>query len=383
MDEAISEIRKRLHWEYQINAIRTSLELTDSEKTSIEKSYSNLRTLLGDNTLNHFFEKKHPLGQHLLNCNAWKQRWIAWLSDTLLSLSGSAEFKRLRKQLLNSKEFEASLSVVEIASKFLSAGLIVDLEPRVLANQKNKVPDLHISFADNATSFCVEVSTLQPSKHYIRNSQIIDLLSFKHINVSYGGWLYKNLSENEFKRLFDKIDQTAQKVFEKRTLIEINIPDIIELALSSPFGDSKIQEWCDRKGYRICSVGIPQDNFDPTKRLKWKIQDKQSQLPSIGANILAIKMRGVHSFFIDKIALINELKSYITRYRHVFAVIIIDQFLGSPEENEYQVQDTSFFVSKSFRDVEVENAFVIFNENYEGKVSKDHFDVVFNALIKN
>ncbi|OFY82796.1 MAG: hypothetical protein A3F72_01550 [Bacteroidetes bacterium RIFCSPLOWO2_12_FULL_35_15] len=103
-------------------------------------------------------------------------------------------------------------------------------------------------------------------------------------------------------------------MFAENRLVELYIPEIIEIALG-PFSSVQLKEWCDKKNYRIGNFILPQENFNPTLRLKRKVETKQSQLPKDKPNIFALKMKDVHSLWVDKSARITLNLQYNSRKR--------------------------------------------------------------------
>ena len=380
MEEFI-DFKDRLTWEAQLTSIKINGELTDDEKKDISISFQNLKTIFGDDFLINIFNSRHPLGQKFVNHAAWTRLWIAWMSDSLYNIKEQDNFTSLIKRIKNPAQYNEGLSVLEIAAKFSTSNLLVDFDPKVIANGKEKMPDLHIISNETNEDFYIEVSTLEKGENLIRNMKLTENL-FMSFAVSFSGILLRDLEDEEFISIKTEIELNAERALKENQLITLNIPNIIEIGFAPVFNSTTLKDWSQKKGYRIGNFILPQENFNPTLRLRRKIEAKQKQLPEGKPNILALKMKDVHSLWVDKSALIGLVEEAVNKYDHLFAVIIFDQHMGSPQE-ELIIQDMNFFLSKQQGNVIVENSFVFFNKFSKIKITPFLMNSIFNSLVHN
>jgi hypothetical protein len=377
----LSDIKERFNWTFQFSSILECEELTEAEKIHFTASFENLKKIFGENFLMELFNSRHPLVSTFFNHAGWTREWISWFSDSLYKLKDQHNFQSLIERLVIPSKYPEGLSVLETAAKFSNVNLFVDFDPKIVANNKEKMPDLYITSKETNENFYIEVSTLEQSQDLINNIALTSRLTMS-APVKYCGILHRNLSSEEHSTIVNKIQLSAEQAFKENKLVELQLRGIIEMAFAPIFSSGELEPWAESKGYRIGNLILPRDNFNPSLRLKRKVEAKQSQLPAGKPNILALKMKDVHSLWFDKSALISAVQEAVNKYDHLFAVIIFDQHWGSLQ-NELIIQDMNFFICKHKGRLIVENSFVFFNKFSKVQLTPNLLNDIFSALIHN
>lgn len=374
------ELNDIFNWDKHIEYLDYWDDLDPFLKEKCRRSFNTFKEIFGADYYKEADLRGNTFAANLSNDVPWTREWIVWMADCLNDLKNQSNFQSLLNKLKKGKTVSEGLSVLEAASKFHNNKLLIDFDPKILANNENKMPDLEVCCLDTKEKFYAEVSILDTSEQYKKNEKITDAIWYKYPGILFAGRLHKNLSDVHLENLLSEINIKLEKTSKELRFEEINHYGDIEMAFAPLSEKLILEEWCKQRNLEIRKFILPKDNFNPSTRIKRKIQSKQSQLPENHPNVLFLKMNQSPSLFINKGSFINEVEEAVYQYKHLLAVVIYDQYMGSPDDSFF-IKNMCFYKSKFLNRVMMENSFVIFNRFSKIPTTPLLIGKVFNSLM--
>lgn len=312
-------------WETHLEKITKSDYLTPEQKDLVSRNLLNIKDSLGSDFLSKAVDEQHPILTYLTNLVPWTRWWLAEFGYDLSQLYGIKDFERLKKRLTTVKEFYGALVELKTASCLVQNGYKIELFPKVGTKEAD------IKALVNNREIFFEVTTLASSKDEIlagRTHNEIGKALFDS-RIEFSCKIYKSLSKPHLEEIKDKIRDRVQRALSSNTLQELHKPYIC-LAVAPLEKRVELLNWSKEKN--ISGLEGPSYSFNPTPRLKSKIEKKANQLPTDKASILKIDTS--HFWGVHPPELVSELEETVYEQQHIVALILllpIDKKIDSPE----------------------------------------------------
>jgi hypothetical protein len=336
-----------------------SIELTKRDQTRARRMIEYLRKLLGEDFLSAAQQSGHPiLYQYLKNSAPPGRLLLIHLTELLETFESSPNFHALVERIKDASEFSEGQTVLETAAKFHRVEFSVDFDITVEVvnyngEKRTKKPDLLLTNIETGEKIYVEVTRSRTSQMQLANSrtydiiwhvihnavrfdpQTIDITKPEHI-LPYAQ-IHRNLTEDELINAVEQIERLIKKVRESGEFQELNIEDMIDIAISPYQDHSCAKQWAKQRGLTDFVEG-PLIETDEISRAINKIFRKLEQLPRDKLGIIEIwNNENLMFFTCDIPAIIAQVAAKISKYQHLFGVALNLNY-GSGKENDYVIE---------------------------------------------
>lgn len=382
------------------------IALSNAERTRVRKALRYFRTLLGEDFLSEAARTGHPLLIVFFNAAPRARLHMAELAEKMSALESADESGIFLKQLRNPTQADATLSVLTVAYRFLSAGFSIAFEPGVYVTQPGgerrlKYPDLKISNSETSEEIFVEVSQLLPSADQSRSGETLTALHFavdtvilhdpdssdfppsKHVHPRVK--FHRGFNEQELKDVISQIEALADRVRRTCKFGEFKIEGMIEVGIA-PWNDRESAvKWAAERNMRYPElVEAPLIETDEVVRACRKILKKKVwQIPDEGPGIVVLTtQRNLMLFTHDIRYVIAEIEGAITREPRLFCTLLTLEFDGFEAEGAVANAFGGHTVfRKARKDGRVERAVLIRNPACKAKVSQESIDKIRRAFV--
>ena len=381
-DEIAAKAAELYTWENLIQRIETIEDFSVLEKDRGKKSFEFLRKELGENFMRDACMNFHPFMQYIYNSAPWTQRWIIHFVEELDQVKGFDNFSSLKKRLVSVKGFPEAVGVLHMGYKFSKAGFAVSFDPKLEFGNKMKIPDIKLVNNDTNEELFAEVSQLIKSKVEHEASytffSIYDAI-WPPIDLIHAGQIHKTLSVNSLESVVRRVKETAQKAFQKKQFESLSIPGVLDLGIAPRGQENLLEEWSKVHGLSIGEFRGPSYNLDEVKRIKFKINTEQLQLPKDHANIVVIVDDEWFFGESNVVKSINELEEGIYDFGHIFAAVITGESPGSGA-NRIITKDQHMLIEKVRPYYEMEKSIILFNNYCKQKISPNTISKMYDAF---
>lgn len=322
----------------------------------------------------------HPLGFTLCNDAPWCRQKLIWMADALHAFSERKNFRGLVERLASRHRYLEGIAVLDAATSFHSNGLVVDFDSKIIAHDKPKEPDMEVNCKETSELFYCEVANLEKSQNQTKNEKLLDPSRFRQLGNQYSGYLSRDLSPLHYNQIDKEIEEKIGKAIGECSFQQVYHEGIIDIAFSHSKEQAILDDWCKKRKLKVGKFYLPSTNFNPSQRVRNKIQKEQMQVPANHSNILVIKSNESFSWNLRKDSFIHEIEESVYYYEHILAVVLYDRHWGSLSEDYFQ-RNMSYFGSKLINDIEVDNVFVVFNRFSKVKLSPLLLGRILNSFI--
>ncbi|MFZ1076409.1 MAG: hypothetical protein WAN47_03140, partial [Nitrosotalea sp.] len=280
-------------WDYWITHIDTEEGLTQTEKEKAKSSLRHLKRFFGI-SLPVLAQEGHPIVWNYIYQfhNPSSRRWFVEFYDAIENVSRCNNSRKLVDKLKNREKFLEILFELDIANRFLKAGLNVEFYPKI---DTGKVPDLKVLNPETKEEFFVEITELGQSVQAREVTETFDVISKKLFlttsnskpTLLFTGRIHKYLSNPHLKDILSKIDNALERC-KSSGFEEIIEENVIELVIATDSKRDLLIDWASRRNMTGGFSG-PTYQVDEIYRMATKMGTEQKQLPKDHLNIIIIR----------------------------------------------------------------------------------------------
>ncbi len=377
----LTKISDYSNWDKLIEDCQFIDDLSKLEKEKAKLSFEFLKKELGEQFLVEAFKKKHPFCSYLTNRAPWTRKWIISFANSIKEIKKSSNYDSLLKRIKHKLNYHEAVSVLQIANKFSKMDFDITFDPEIKVTKKK--PDLKLVNPLDSETLFAEITILKSSKKEQDNfktfNAITDTIMFKYFHLVYCGRIYKVLSEQSLSDTIKKVVNTFETAEKEKEFQELSIKDIIDIGVSPSSQTKLLKAWAEEKGFKVGEFSGPSYSVDEIERIKFKIENKQKQVPTENANILVIYISNVSLFFKDPKSVINKLEEKVYKYPHLLCVAIMGEHIGF-DENTIISKDQHFYIRKAKDQCLVNHSIVLINKYCQHKLSPNVTTRIFDAF---
>lgn len=332
-------LAKRTDWAHLRQQCIADPQLDEHRRTTVLRSIDALERMLGHSFLADALPNRgHPLLWNLVTSPPGQWGTITWLAETLQALAGCPGFDGLLTKLRLPREFTEAQQVATIARRFLTAGFLVELEPRVAIDNVIKRPDFVAATTDGSRRLFVEVTQLQDSKALSESlTALRDMPLLGHVPVKWSGRLLAPLDEQRRVELSALVDATAERAHREQNIATLMLADEIAFAAAPPARLAELESWASTNNCTVDSFAGPNIPNSGLHRIGRALCEKSQQLPPSQAGAVVVYL-GPESPWLQAERLSTtcaHLGEELPKYPHVKAVLLVaDRWRSAFDEDK-------------------------------------------------
>jgi hypothetical protein len=371
-----------LNWDRHIEAC-DSIDLPLVLKSRTKEAIAYLRQEFGADFLQVCYRTRHPFLDMVMNQAPWTREWLVWLADASRAVKACKGSKRLVRNLRKRERYAEALTFLELASSFLSVGFACEIEPLCTVGGVTKRPDLVFTDPESGERLYAEITACQPSdevRKANRTRQVIDdALRPNSWGIRFCGSIRRILDEAELIDAVAAIQATIRVVVENGGRHEVPLADV-NIAVVRVGDEKLLEEWAAHNHQSVdCLLGPEYKRYELVRSVR-SARREQDQLPPEVPGIvvvwnalaLLLEVRDVQSSLF-------EMKTRWAAYSHVFALIIVGQWLGAVEPDVQRFGRNSFIAKKRFALLQ-ECALILRNDGFTLRASRSFQERIARAL---
>lgn len=271
-----------MQWDQVIEPIEERSEIEGDEKRRVLEAVQYLRSELFEGQDPDL--SSHPLVSRLTNFAPWNLRWVLWFTSTLQELQSHHGYEGLKSRLQRADEAREAMTIVDIASEFLSGGYEITIDPDL--DDFDKVPDLLVRNESADRPFVVEVKEFQEHREEKKSRETIWGLS-KAVHegteavgsLKHSGRIEKSLAEPHLDEIKEKVRKLAEDANREGRLQALEISNTLSFAVAPEHDEESLEEWAQKRGLGVNQIRGPAPRVDRLKMIGKHLNWKQDQIP--------------------------------------------------------------------------------------------------------
>ena len=332
-------------WPYILKTRRENGGAPGVSTESAEPALLHLRLVFGEDVT----ELPERVLRALLDWSPWTYRWLSWLSRSIAQVEQADGFASLRERLVNPAKFEEACSVLQVADGLGAAAFGVGFDVPVQVGPNTKVPDILVTDSEIGVSFYCEVSTMFSANVQVGQSRLLDAVHAVIIqsaySVAFSGRFLRPIVDEEIAGLINRIQWEIFEVEKETSFHEIEVGDVLRLALAPITNESRVSAWADGHGLQLNSLSTAPLTIDQGARLRRKIEEEARQLPADQPNLVVIPAQDLLVGTNNPACLVASAKEILSDYRKVAALALVSEGFGQITPSARRIGDDLHAVS--------------------------------------
>lgn len=371
-------------WEKQIEYANQMDRIDKTMKSKYASAILFLEKELGRSFLSakNKNQKSHPLTQKVFNKASWQIIELIQFSETLKILKDSdCNYQRLKSKLLSfTDSINEGVHFIDIAKSYLNSNFKLNFlneDPSI------KTPDIKIENPINQDTFYIEVSKLNENQQLNSHTSNYHFLSywFQDVAPVYPCTVIQKMPflDSDYPEIINIIIKTKNHIKNKGELVTVSSDPRFEFTIA-PIGKfDELKFICDKIGTRPNEIrGLPL-NFDETKRLISKINDKVKQIPKAANGMIYIPIHFFSFLALFKSGSLVTIYDAITKFPNLLGVVLYTTY-KLEQEARYEESERHCYSLKVTGNSLCHELFFVFNHRCTLEIKEETLDKIYGAF---